>query len=868
MSRRAAIRNSLFFVLTFADTGSAQVNVLTQHNDNARTGANLSETILNTSNVRPGRFGKLFSRAVDGQIYTQPLYVSSLMLPDGSTHNVVYLATEHNTVYAFDADNPDPDELPLWRVNLGPSVVTPNGDFGCSPEQCPFGPYHDLVPELGITGTPVIDLGSNTLYVVSFTKELGAYHQRLHALDIASGQEKFGGPVEISGSVPGTGDGGVNGQVGFDPKQHLQRAALLLSNGVVYVAFASHADYHPYHGWVFAYDALTLNQLGIYCTTPNGGAGGIWQSNQGLVADEEGYVYFMTGNNRLANPDVDLPNLGESVVKLSLKGDDGFAVVDYFTPCNQCCLDKNDTDLGSAGPLLIPDTGFLLGVGKAGVAYLLDQNNLGQFKSGQIGAACPVADCNSCLDDQIVQRFRATAGSNYGSPIYWNGPNGPLVYIWGNFDKLKAYKMAGNQFRTTPDSIGLVSSQFGGGGLSLSANGSTPGTGIVWSAISLGNANPITQMGELHAFDASEVRIDLWGTDINDAFDGLGILAKFNFPTVANGKVYVASASGQLHVYGLLPDNPPPLVRIIAPTTRSTIVGPADVELSATALSRDDSPGTVVDFYEKTDSGDTLIDTATDGPPYKILWPQVPLGPHMLYAVATSPSGARARTSSVSINVVASEPPIGRIISVKFVGSGTPMGSDEVAGVGFLARSNWNNAVSEDPTHSRKEGWVQLNTLIDDTGADTGAKISWTSNLAFVVPIADSPGDFRMMRGYLDTSNTTSTNVSVYDLPESFTTNGYDVYVYFDGDNGMESRTAHYRNGPTIVSGTDAAGVNFSGDFAQAIGGSAGNYVVIPGLIEDRFTVEAIPDTTPVGTKRAPVNSIQIVAHGATKAVR
>ena len=860
MSRCVAIRNFSLAVLILNVSAWAQVNVLTQHNDNARTGANLNETILNTSNVRPGRFGKLFSRAVDGQIYTQPLYVSNLTMPDGSTHNVVYLATQHDSVYAFDADDPD-QSAPLWKVNLGSANVTPNADFGCTPAQCPFGPYHDLFPEVGITGTPVIDLSTQTLYVVAFTKELGAFHQRLHALDITTGAEKFGAPVEISGSVPGTGDGSVNGQITFDPKQHLQRPALLLSNGVIYVAFASHADYNPYHGWVFAYDPATLSQLGIYCSTPNGGAGGIWQANQGPAADAAGSVYLMTGNNRVAHPDPDLPNLGESFIRLTLGKDTGLAVADYFSPCNQCCLDKNDTDLGSAGPLLIPDTDppLVVGLGKQGRAYLLNRDNLGQNQCGQT-PNCPniTTECNTCADDQIVQRFQATTGSSFSSPIYWNGPDGPIVYFWGNSDKLRAYKMVNGIFRTTPDSVGLVTSQFGGSALSLSANGNQPGTGIVWSSVSLGNANPITQLGEFHAFDASNVRIDLWGTDINDAFDGLGILAKFNPPTIANGKVYIASASGQLHVYGLLPLNPPPLVRLTAPTTRSVVVGPADVALTATALTRDGSPGSSVDFYVDGE----FIGTATDGPPYNFVWQQAPLGPHTLNAVATAPNGAQAKSNSIDVNVVASAPPIGSIISIKFPGSGTSMGRDELAGVDFLARSNWNNAVSEDPNLSKKEGWIQLHTLVDDSGMDTGAKMSWTSNLAFALTIADDPGNFRMMRGYLDTSNTTSTNVTVYDLPASFTANGYDVYVYFDGDNGSESRLAQFRVGSTVVTGTDAAGLNFSGDFIQAIAGSAGNYVVIPGLTEDRFTLEAIPNTTPIGTRRAPVNSIQIVAHG------
>jgi hypothetical protein len=825
----------------------AQVNVLTQHNNNSRTGANLNETVLNTSNVRPGQFGKLFSRSVDGQIYSQPLYVSNLAMAGAGIHNAVFVTTQHNSVYAFDADDPD-QSAPLWKVNLGPSVVMPNNEFGNR-----YGPYHDLFPELGIASTPAIDLKTNTLYVVAFTKELGVYHQRLHALDLGSGEEKLGGPVEIGGSVPGTGDGSVGGRVSFEARQHLQRPALLLSNGVLYVAFASHADTDPYHGWVFAYDAGTLKQLDLFCTTPNGGEGGIWQSNRGPVADAEGNVYVMIGNNRMVRPDLVLPNYGESFVKLRL-GKNGFSVVDYFTPCNQCCLDRDDADLGSTGPVLLADLNWLLGVGKQGLAYVLDQNNLGQYRGGQT-PTCSNMECNSCVDDQIVQRFRATSGGNYSSPIYWNGPDGPTFYVWGNSDRLKEYRMNEGLFRTSPASQSAVSGPWGGGGVSLSADGKTPGTGIVWGSFPLAGSNPITQMGEFHAFDASNLANDLWHSNMNNAFDGIGTLAKYNVPTIANGKVYMPSASGQLHVYGLLGDNPPPLVRIIAPTSRSAIAGPADIALMARALTRDGSPGTLVDFY----ADDTLVGTAVSEP-YIVVWQKAPLGAHTLVAVATGPNGATARSSTVEINVAEQAPQNGRTISIKLLHVvSTPMGPGEIAGV--VARSNWNNAISEDSGHARKEGW--LNTLIDDSGTPTGARMSWTATSTFALIIPDTPGDFRMMRGYLETSNTTSTNVTVYDLPESFTASGYDVYVYFDGDNGAEARSANYRIGSTLVSGVDAAGANFSGDFIEAMGGGEGNYVVIPGLTEDRFNLEAMPPFSGSTTRRAPVNSIQIVAHSA-----
>src|ERR1700730_11470111 len=263
MLRWPSIPHSLLIVLIVCVSALAQVNVTTQHNDNARTGANLNEATLTTGNVNVNQFGKLFSRDVDGQLYAQPLYVANVILQDGSVHNVVYVATQNNSVYAYDADDPDPDAAPLWKVNLGRAAVTPNGDFA----RIRYVPLHDLFPEVGMTGTPVIDLPSGTLYVVALTRELGAYHHRLHALDITSGRERFAGPIDIGGSVPGSGDGSVEGRVSFNSLEHLQRPALLLSNGVVYVAFASYADNHPSHGWVFAYGATTLNQPGVFCTT-------------------------------------------------------------------------------------------------------------------------------------------------------------------------------------------------------------------------------------------------------------------------------------------------------------------------------------------------------------------------------------------------------------------------------------------------------------------------------------------------------------------------------------------------------------------------------------------------------------------------
>jgi hypothetical protein len=505
---------------------AAQVSVLTQHNDIARTGANLGETMLNTTTVNVNQFGKLFTRAVDGYIYAQPLVVANVSIPNQGTRNVVYAATEHNSVFAFDADSATASTS-LWHVNLGPSV--PSADVQCG----------DLTPEVGITSTPVIDQSTGTIYVVAKSKELvGAtfqYFQRLHALDIASGAEKFGGPVVIQDSVTGTGDGG--GTVSFNPLLEHNRPGLLLLNGLVYVAFASHCDTNPYHGWVLGYDASTLQQVAVHNSTPNGGQGGIWQSGQGLLSDGNGYLYFITGNGTF-DANTGGIDYGDSFVKLSTPG---LVVVDWFTPYNQSVLNKKDADLGSGGPLWLPGTSRIVGGGK-GTFDVVDTTNMGHFNSRN-------------NNDQIGQSFQATTGAIWGSPIYWNSPNnGPVVYLFGQSDFLKAYKLVNGAFQTVPVSASKSKApNFPGGILSLSANGSAAGTGIIWASTSNANANRDAVPGTLHAFDATNLAKELWNSAMNSTRDAVGNYAKFCPPTIANGKVYLATFSGYLAVYGLLP---------------------------------------------------------------------------------------------------------------------------------------------------------------------------------------------------------------------------------------------------------------------------------------------------------------------------
>src|SRR5579871_1247659 len=326
--------------------------VTTYHYDNNRTGVNPNETILNTTNVNVNQFGKLFSMAVDGQIYAQPLYLPGVTIPGQGVHNVLYVATEHNSVYAYDADTPS--QNPLWHVNLGPSMLTTTC---CMVEE--------LLPEIGITSTPVIDPASGTLYVVAESYENNVTFFRLHALDVTTGADKTAAAV-IQGSVPGTSIDSNQGTLAFLPIQHFQRPGLLLLNGNIYIAFGSHQDNTPYHGWLFSYNASSLQQTGILCFSPNGEENGVWQGGVGLAADASGNIYLETGNGPF---DVNAggTDFGDSILKIGTTG--GLHVSDYFSPSTQQNDQLNDWDLGSSGPVLIPGTSLGMAGGKDGKMY-------------------------------------------------------------------------------------------------------------------------------------------------------------------------------------------------------------------------------------------------------------------------------------------------------------------------------------------------------------------------------------------------------------------------------------------------------------------------------------------------------------------
>lgn len=561
---------SLALSLLAAGTANAQgplktqgpLAVLTQHNDNARTGDNLRETQLNTATVNAKHFGKLFTRSVDGYLYAQPLYVQNVRIPDKGLHNVIYLATAHNSVYAFDADSPDL-KLPLWRVNLGPSV--PAAEVYTTK-------WTDMRVEIGITSTPVIDTKSGTIFVEAKTKEHGTYVQRLHALDITTGAERPGSPVLIKASVPGTGMASNHGVVTFNPVKELQRPGLLLTGGVVYLAFGSHADSPPFHGWILGYDARTLAQTCVFNLTPNGDEGAIWQAGMGMASDPAGNIYAMIGNGTF-DADSGGSDYGNSILRLTPKPGT-LKVADYFTPYNQENLSENDQDTGSSGPLLIPGTDLLLGGGKNGWLYLTQQDKLGHYKTGS--------------DSQILQTFQITHGNCHGSAVYWNGPGGPLVYIWPEFAHLMSFKLAGGKLNPYPASESDIAVPDGmpGAFLSVSANGSQAGTGIVWSSAPYdANANWETVPGVLRAYDASDLSHEVWDSKMNPARDDIGMFAKFCAPTVINSKVYLSTFSKQLQVYGLLGDSALAISRAAATRTQVSLTfnQPVDGQSAAKA---------------------------------------------------------------------------------------------------------------------------------------------------------------------------------------------------------------------------------------------------------------------------------------------
>lgn len=520
--------------------------VFTYHNNVLRDGTNVQEYALSPQNLSQATFGKLFSCKLDGVAYTQPLWMANVDVA-GVKHNIVVVATEHDTAYVFDADLKPCSQI--WHANLL------DADHGGTPGETPVPaadvePFLVIQPEIGITGTPVIDPASKTIYVVTTSEgPVGTFRQRLHALDLTRGTEKFGGPVTVLPSVPGTGYDSVNGSVSFNPQTQLQRSALALVNGVVYVAWASYGDRDPYHGWIVGYDTMTLRQVSVFNDSSNGQRGGIWMSGGTLASDASGNLFVTTGNGTFDGNSGVPPNsdFGNTILKIRVAG---FSVLDWFTPYNQNSLNMNDGDLGSSGLVLLPDQAsgpqhLLVSGGKEGRIYLVNRDSMGHF-------------CSSCTttDTNVVQSFMASTGF-FCTPAFWQGALyfAGSVQGAGNGDRLKRliFNSATGQFNPSPASESTFTFNFPGATPSISSQGSS--NGVVW-AVDSSHSDPNVDFqpgpAVLYAYDATDLSKELW--DSSQAIgnrDQAGGAVKFMVPTVANGKVYIATRT-ELDVYGLL----------------------------------------------------------------------------------------------------------------------------------------------------------------------------------------------------------------------------------------------------------------------------------------------------------------------------
>ena len=523
-------------------SASAAADVLTYHNSNARTGADPFETALTPANVNPTTFGAKFTDPVDGAVYAQPLYMANVSIPGQGVHNVVFVATQHDSVYAFDADKAGP---PLWQV----SFIKPAAGITSVPTLQDW--QDDLAPEIGITGTPVIDPSTGTLYVVAKTQvTTGSSSQNvytLHALDISTGAEKMGGPVVIQPSVPGRGEGQVKGVVPFNAYYELQRPALLLENGVVFVAFGSLGGHPPYHGWVVGYAANNLQQVSVFNTTPNSNdpsksLGGIWMDGEGPAADAAGNIYLFTGSGPFKPARVG-GNWSDAALKLT----PSLQVADYFAPQNTTYLDQKDLDLGSGGAILVPtssgsSSNLLVGGGKVGTLFAINTASMGH-QTRKNPNVQQILNAKASPTGKTQTIAGNPAGAIFSSPAYSNG----MVYINAVGDVLRQYAVVNGKL------IGPVatSSQvlgYPGANLSVSSNGASDG--IVWSLENSGtrvSAAPAV----LHAYNAANVGQELYNSNEAGTRDQPGAAVKFAVPTVANGKVYVGTKTG-LTVYGLL----------------------------------------------------------------------------------------------------------------------------------------------------------------------------------------------------------------------------------------------------------------------------------------------------------------------------
>ncbi len=590
---------SLLLPLTAAAQVPVKVNVVKQHNDNARSGANLAETILTPANVSKAHFGMLFKRQVDDQLYTQPLLLTDVHI-GGGWHDVVYVTTVNNSVYAFDANDPAAKN-PYWHVNFGTPIGLHDADYGCT----------DMNGNMGIIGTPVIDPEKGVLYVVALTKVAGGAVERLHALDVSTGADLPQSPTVITAPD-------------FNPLWQNQRPALMLDHGNVYIGYSSHCDKGHYHGFLLSYDAATLKQVAVMDTSPGGEGASIWQSGQAPAIDENGDIYFITGNGDWNGT----TQFSESFIKVTPQ----MKMLDWFTPTNHFQLDKDDNDLDSSGATLIPGTHLVVGGGKEGILYVVDTQHLGHLG-----------------DEHALQHFRIS-DSHIHNLVYWQSDkNGKLLYLWGQRDKARVYRITGEKLEETPwMTRDEVNEGHPGAMMALSSNGGKDG--ILWASIhASGDSWHASMPGILHAYDADDIHRELWNSLQVAARDDCNEYSKMAPPTVANGKVYLSSfgtqntGTGQFCVYGLLPDGPAPA----APASIHAAIADKTVTVSWDAV-----PGATTYTLESTQGSTGSFHVAASGLTRPMfVEPAADKGSTSYRVVAVSTNGSSALSAPVTVTI-------------------------------------------------------------------------------------------------------------------------------------------------------------------------------------------------------------------------
>jgi hypothetical protein len=699
---------------------SAQTNVLTYHNDNARTGQNLNETILTPSDVNSTNFGKLGFLSVDGLVDAQPLYVSNLTVA-GAPHNVVFIVTEHDSVYVFDADT----FAQLWKVTVLGSNETPSDNRGCD----------QVTPEIGITSTPVIDLNAGphgTMYLVAMSKDTrGNYYQRLHALDLTTGAEQAGSPTTIQATFPKPGGGGQ--VVTFDPKQYKERASLLLLNGVIYTAWASHCDYPPYAGWVMGYSESTLQQVSVLNITPNGSEGAIWMSGAGPAADAPGNIYFLAANGTFdttlnANGFPVNGDYGNAFIKLSTGGN-SLSGADYFTMHNTVPESNVDQDLGSGGALLLPDLKdglgnpwhLAVGAGKDGNIYVVNRDSMGKF--------------NPNNDSAIYQEIASNglSGAVFAMPAYFNN----TIYYGAVGDSLKAFSISSARLVTPPSSKTASTFAYPGTTPSISANGTS--NGIVWAVENNGGA------GILHAYGATNLANELYNS--NQAANGRDHFSdnKFITPMIANGKVYVGTPTGVI-LFGLLNGAPPTLVSLAVTPANSSIAKGTTQQFTATGTFSDGSTQNLTNSATWSSSNTSVATINSTG-----LASSVGVGNSTIQAASASVTGLTTLTVTAavlsSLAVTPANSAIAKGVTQQFTATGTFSDGSTQNLTNTVAWTSTNTAVATITSNGLATGVAPGSTTMQAAWGSVSSSISLTVTPPVLVSLAVTPANPSIAKG-------------------------------------------------------------------------------------------------------------------------